>query len=189
MYVSTMHVTISGALVQEREISKEGRKLSHQVPIYFISKALTGSKKYYSEIKKICYGIVMSARKLQHYFEAHRVRVLMNHSLNDIFGNRDSSGRIGKWTMELSELVVDFEKRSAIKSQVMLNFIADWTKPSGYTEGTMVDTPWQVYCDGAWEVSGAGAAAILTSPSGVKLKYVARLQFTAEIDKCNNNIA
>jgi hypothetical protein len=113
----------------------------------------------------------------------------MNHSLNDIFGNRDSSGRIGKWAMELSELVVDFEKRSAIKSQVMLNFIVDWTKPSGYTEGTMVDMPWQVYCDGAWEVFGAGAAAILTSPSGVKLKYVARLQFTAEIDKCNNNIA
>jgi hypothetical protein len=59
MYVSTMHATISGALVQEREISKEGRKLSHQVPIYFVSEALTGSKKYYSEIKKICYGIVM----------------------------------------------------------------------------------------------------------------------------------
>jgi hypothetical protein len=87
MYVSTMHATISGALVQEREISKEGRKLSHQVPIYFVSEALTGSKKYYSEIKKICYAIVMSARKLRHYFEAHRVRVLKNHSLNDIFGN------------------------------------------------------------------------------------------------------
>jgi hypothetical protein len=35
--------------------------------------------------------------------------------------------------MELSELVIDFEKRSAIKSQVMLDFIADWTEPSGYT--------------------------------------------------------
>jgi hypothetical protein len=42
----------------------EGRKLSHQVPIYFVSKALTGSKKYYSEMEKICYAIVMSARKL-----------------------------------------------------------------------------------------------------------------------------
>jgi hypothetical protein len=45
-----------------------------------------------------------------------RVRVLTNQSLNDIFKNRDCSGRIGKWAMELSEHVVDFEKRSAIKS-------------------------------------------------------------------------
>jgi hypothetical protein len=116
LYVSATHTTVSGALVQEREISKEGRKLPHQVQIYFIFEALVVSKKYYSEMEKICYAIVMSARKLWHYFKAHRVRVLTNQPLNDIFGNRDCSGRIGKWAMELSEHVVDFEKRSAIKS-------------------------------------------------------------------------
>jgi hypothetical protein len=77
--------------------------------------------------------------------------------------------------MKLSEHVVDFEKRSAIKSQVLVDFITDWTEPSTYTEGTVVDTPWQVYCDGAWGVARAGAAAILKSPSGIRLRYVARL--------------
>jgi hypothetical protein len=48
--------------------------------------------------------------------EAHRVRVLTNQLLNDIFGNRDSSFGIGKWAIELSKYVIDFEKRSAIKS-------------------------------------------------------------------------
>jgi hypothetical protein len=43
--------------------------------------------------------------------------------------------------MELSEHLVDFEKRSAIKSQVLADFIADWTEPSSYTEGTMIETP------------------------------------------------
>jgi hypothetical protein len=37
LYVSTSHTTVGGALVQDREISKEGRKLSHRVPIYFVS--------------------------------------------------------------------------------------------------------------------------------------------------------
>jgi hypothetical protein len=37
--------------------------------------------------------------------------------------------------MELSELVIDFEKRSAIRSQVIADFIADWMEPSSYTEG------------------------------------------------------
>jgi hypothetical protein len=31
--------------------------------------------------------------------------------------------------------------------------------------------------------------AILKSPSGVKLKYAARLKFKTEMDKCSNNIA
>jgi ribonuclease HI len=112
----------------------------------------------------------------------------MNQPLNDIFGNHDSLGIIGKWAMELSEHVIDFEKRSAIKSQVIAYFIADWIEPLSYTEGTVVDTPWQVYYDGAWGVLGAGVVAILNSPSGIKLKYAARLQFKAEADKCSNNI-
>jgi hypothetical protein len=168
-----MHTAVSGVLVQEREISKEDKKISHQVPIYFIFEPLAGSKEYNSEMEKICCTIVMSARKLQHYFGAHRVRVLTNQPLNDIFRNHDSSGRIGKWAMELSEHIIDSEKRSVIKSQVLVDFIADWTEPSSYTEGTVIDTPWQVSCDGAWGVSGAGVAAILKSPSGIKLRYAA----------------
>jgi ribonuclease HI len=62
-------------------------------------------------------------------------------------------------------------------------------EPSCYTEGTVIDTPWQIHCDGASGVSGAGVAAILKSPSGNKLRYVVRLQFIAETNKCSNNIA
>jgi ribonuclease HI len=46
--------------------------------------------------------------------------------LIDIFRNKDSSGRISKWAMELSDHVVDFEKRSAIKSQILVDFVAEW---------------------------------------------------------------
>jgi hypothetical protein len=108
-------------------------------------------------MEKICYAIMMNARKLQHYFEAHTIKVLTNQPLKHIFRNHDSFGRVGEWAMELSEYVIDFKKRAAMKLQVL----ADWTELSSYTEGTMPVIPWQVYCDGAWGVSGAGAAAIL----------------------------
>jgi ribonuclease HI len=72
--------------------------------------------------------------------------------------------------MELSEHVVYFEKRSVIKSQVLADFIADWMEPSSYTEGTMIDTPCQVHCDGAWGISRAGVASIL-----MELRYAVRL--------------
>jgi hypothetical protein len=119
--VSATHTAVSGALVQEREISKVGRKLLQQVAIYFAPEALTGSKKYYSKMEKIYYAVVMSTRKLHNYFKAHRIRFLTNQPLNDIFGNQDCTGRIGKWAMELFEHVVDFEKRSAIKWQVLVD--------------------------------------------------------------------
>jgi hypothetical protein len=91
--------------------------------------------------------------------------------------------------MELLEHVIDFKKRSAIKSQVLADFVADWTKPSSCTEGPVIHTPWQVYCNGAWGVFRAGAIAILISPSGIKLRYVMCLQFIVETDKCSNNVA
>jgi diketogulonate reductase-like aldo/keto reductase len=82
-YVSATHSAVSGALVVEKEIMK----------------VLTGSKKYYPEMEKICYAVIMRARKLHHYFELHAIKVLTNQPLNDIFGNRDSSVRISKWVM------------------------------------------------------------------------------------------
>jgi hypothetical protein len=90
-----------------------------------VLEVLTGSKKFYSKMEKICYAVIMSSRKLRHYFEAHIIKVLTNQPLNDIFGNRDSSKKISKWAMELSEYVIDFEKRSAIKSQVLADFVVE----------------------------------------------------------------
>jgi hypothetical protein len=103
LYVSTTHSAVSGALVVEKEIMKVGKSAKQQFLMYFVLEVLIGSKRYYSEMEKICYAIIMSARKLHHYFEAHTIKVLTNQPLNNIFGNRDSSGKISKWVMELSE--------------------------------------------------------------------------------------
>jgi hypothetical protein len=81
------------------------------------------------------------------------------------------------------------EKRSVIKSQVLADFIIDWTKPANYIKAPVPESPWLVYYDGAWGNGKAGALAILVSPSGIKLRYAARLHFTKETDKCTNIIA
>jgi ribonuclease HI len=114
---------------------------------------------------------------------------LTNQSRNDIFGNRDNSDQINKWTMELPEYVVNFEKRSAIKSQTVADFVAEWTNLESRNEGIIPESPWLIYCDRAWGSARARAAAVFISPSGIKLRYASRLQFTNEVDKCTNNIA
>jgi hypothetical protein len=115
--VSATHTVVSGALVIEKAAAQRlGAAEKHQHPVYFISEVLAGSKKYYSENEKICYAVGMCSRKLQHYFEAHTIRVLMNQPLHDIFGNRDSIEHIEKWATELSEYVINFKRCNAIKS-------------------------------------------------------------------------
>ena len=118
----------------------------------------------------------MSARKLRHYFEGHRIIVVTNQPLHDLFHNREASDRISKWASELSEYVVGFERWIAIKSQVLADFITDWTSPTFKQEAPI--EPWVIYCDGAWCNDGVGISTIIESPSGTKLWYAARLEFS-----------
>jgi hypothetical protein len=114
-------------------------------------------------LEKIAYAVVMAARKLRHYL-GHRIRVIMNQPLNDLFANKEVCTRIIKWGAELSEYTVDFERRSAIKSQVLADFVVDWTSPT-HNPGEEMLTPWVVHCDGAWCHKGVGISAVVTSPT------------------------
>jgi hypothetical protein len=89
LYVSSSNSAVSAVLVQEKE--EEGKL--KQIPVYFASEALFGSKIFYSELEKITYAVIMAARKLRHYFEGHRIRVITNQPLNDLLANRETSTR------------------------------------------------------------------------------------------------
>jgi hypothetical protein len=95
LYVSASNLAVSIVLVQEKE--EEGKL--KQIPVYFASEALSGSKIFYSESEKIAYAVIMAARKLRHYFEGHKIRVITNQPLNDLFANREASTRIVKWEL------------------------------------------------------------------------------------------
>jgi hypothetical protein len=73
-----MHSVVSGALVVEKEIKHKDKIAKQQFSVYFMSEVLMGSKKFYSEMEKICYAVIMSSRKLWYYFEAHTIKVLTN---------------------------------------------------------------------------------------------------------------
>jgi hypothetical protein len=80
LYVSTTETTVNAVLVQEQETNHS----KHQVLVYYVSEALSGSKAYYSEIEKIAYTVLTASRKLKHYFQAHKIRVLTNYSLKEV---------------------------------------------------------------------------------------------------------
>jgi ribonuclease HI len=48
---------------------------------------------------------------------------------------------------------------------------------------------WTIHYDGTWCHAGVGAAAVITSPTGVKHRYATRLSFALDSDRCTNNVA
>jgi hypothetical protein len=59
--------------VTEKEVTQNGKTVKEQFPVYFVLEVLTGCKRFYSEMEKICYAVIMSARKVRHYFEGHTI--------------------------------------------------------------------------------------------------------------------
>jgi hypothetical protein len=114
LYIAVTTHIISTTIVVERQ--EEGHAFGVQRPVYFISEVLSESKVHYPTIQKLLYDILITSRKLHHYFDEYNISVVTDFPLSDILHNQDATGRISKWAVELEALTLDFKPRTAIKS-------------------------------------------------------------------------
>ena len=77
-------------------------------------------------MQKLLYAILITSRKLHHYFQAHNIKVVSSFPLGNILHNRDTNGRVVKCPVELWALSIEFHPHSTIKSQALTDFIAEW---------------------------------------------------------------
>jgi hypothetical protein len=76
----------------------------------------------------LLYALLITSRKLHHYFQAHKIVVPLSFPLREIIRNRDANGHIVKWSVELAEFDIEFCPRQAIKSQILTDFMSEWTE-------------------------------------------------------------
>jgi hypothetical protein len=106
LYISCTTHVVSTALVVER--AEEGHAYPVQHPVYFISEVLGPSKKKYPQVQKLLYAVLLTARKLRHYFDDHKVIVVTGFPIGDILHNKEAIRRIAKWACELGAHDIEF---------------------------------------------------------------------------------
>ncbi|KAJ4769499.1 Pol-polyprotein [Rhynchospora pubera] len=160
LYVSASAVAVSAALIREED--------GVQKPVYFVSKILRDAEERYSTVEKGAFAVLIAARKLRPYFQAHPIKVINDLPLKKALGNLDVSGRLLKWAVELSEFDISFLPKAAYKGQVLADFVVEST---GRTEKRDQEALWHVHVDGAaserdqealWHVDSRGRRSAKT---------------------------
>jgi hypothetical protein len=73
------------------EHSEEGHAFGPQMPVYFVSEVLSKSKVHYPSIQKLLYAILITSRKLRHYFAEYKSSVFTDFPLADLHHIRDAT--------------------------------------------------------------------------------------------------
>ncbi|KAL5545877.1 hypothetical protein UlMin_005564 [Ulmus minor] len=148
LYLAVSKGAVSSALVREED--------GVQWPIYYTSKSLLDAETRYPEIEKLALALMVAARKLRPYFQAHTIIIPTKFPLK--------------------------QPRTAIKGQALADFIAEFTYTPEMSEKITTQTQnsqWKLYVDGSSTETSSGAGIILVSPDGVKLSCAIRFKFKA----------
>jgi hypothetical protein len=127
---------------------------------------------------KLAYTVLITTRKLSHYFQVHRIEVHTSSTLGEIWNNMEATDKIAKWAIELSMYDIVYKPRMAIKVQALSDFVAEWIEIQTSPKERELEY-WIINFDGFVQLQGARAVILVTSPKGENFKYVLQMHFPA----------
>ena len=102
-------------------------------------------------MEKLILALVTAARKLRPYFQAHTIEVPTEYPMKRVLHKPETSGRLMKWAIELSEFDIRYKPKDAIKGQILADFVMEFisTEPAENAQ-KRTDLPiWKLSVDGA----------------------------------------
>ncbi|GJR79380.1 reverse transcriptase domain-containing protein [Tanacetum coccineum] len=175
IYLAAAKEAISAVLMTDRE----GR----QIPVYFVSRTLRGPEVNYTPMEKLVLALLSASKRLKRYFQAHTIVVITNQPIKQLLSSSEISGRMLKWKFELEGYDIQYRPRTAIKGQILADFIVERPEEESpdelMTEPEVLPEPWTLFTDGSSCIDGSGAGLILTNPEGTEFTYAMRFRFEA----------
>ena len=99
--------------------------------------------------------------------------------MKQVLHKPETSRRLMKWAIELSEFDIRYKPKTVIKGQVLADFVIEFTSVEPAKNAQIVTdlSIWKLYVDRAANAQGSGAGLILTSPEGIDIEYALRFRF------------
>ncbi|XP_066383265.1 uncharacterized protein [Miscanthus floridulus] len=176
VYITATNRVVSTAIIIEWEEARHAYKV--QCLVYFISEVLNKSKAHHPQVQKLLHAVLITSRKLCHYFETYPIAMVTKYPLGDILHNKQANSHIIKWVVELGTYSIEFRSRQMIKSQVLADFIAEWMDMQTPILADHLEH-WTMYFYGSLNLNSAGVGIYFISPLGDKLRYVLCIHFWA----------
>ncbi|CAL9005839.1 unnamed protein product [Prunus brigantina] len=185
LYISASESSIGCLLAQNNESEREQA-------VHYLSRTLNMAELNYSPIEKLCLALYFAATKLRHYMLPSVVQIISKTDLIKYMLTRPIiRGRIGKWTMALSEFTFQYVAQRSVKGQALADFLAHHPT-QGQEEETEVEIGmarmeknyWTMYFDGSSTESRSGAGVVIESPQEQRWQFAFQLDF-----RCTNNQA
>ena len=165
-------MAVSSAIVSMALVREEDKV---QKLVYYASRAFCGAEERYPPMEKLAFALVTVARKLKLYFQAHMVIVLTDKPLQRAMSNLEVIGRLALWPIDLSEFDIQYRPRTAIKGQVVADFIVEFT--NGEDKGADECPQWSIHTDESSNKQAGGVEVVLLSPKGDQIKCMVHLNF------------
>ncbi|GKB21262.1 reverse transcriptase domain-containing protein [Tanacetum coccineum] len=164
IYLAAAKEAISAVLMTDRE--------GKQIPVYFVSRALRGPEINYTPMEKLVLALLSASKRLKRYFQAHTIVVVTDQPIKQLLSSSEMSGRMLKWRFELEGYDIQYRPRTAIKGQILADFIVERPEEESLdelmAEPEELPEPWTLFTDGLSCVDCSGAGLILTKLEGAE---------------------
>ena len=107
LYLAVSDFSTSAVLVRDKD------RVQH--PVYYCSRALRGVEERHPRMEKLILALVTTVRKLRSNFQAQTVEVPTEYPMKQVLHKPETSGRLMKWAIELSEFDIRYKPKTTIK--------------------------------------------------------------------------
>ena len=109
--------------------------------------------------------------------------VVTSFPLGEVIQNQDAMGRIVKWALKLMGQGISYAPQTAIKPQVLADFIVEWTEVQ--MPLVVVNQEYWTMCfNGSLMKKGPSTGLVIVLPLEVRMRYMVRIHFPS-----SNNVA